>query len=188
MTAPTVDRPATSEYAPYYAGYIARVPEGDVLAILETQIDDTLSFLRTQGEAWAATRYVPGKWSVKEIIGHLSDTERIMSYRALRIARGDRTPLPGYEQDDYVRAAHFDRRPLADLLEEFAAVRAATVRLFRGLDADAWRRSGIANNLEVSVRALAYIIAGHERHHLEILRTRYAPSDSVAAAESVGKE
>jgi hypothetical protein len=189
MSASTVvDRPASSEYAPYYAGYVARVPEGDVLALLETQIDDTLSFLRAQGEAWAATRYAPGKWSVKEIVGHLSDTERIMSYRALRIARGDRTPLPGYEQDDYVRAANFDRRPLADLLEDFAAVRAATLRLFRSLDADAWRRSGIANNLEVSVRALAYIIAGHERHHFEILRTRYAPAGSAAAADSAGKE
>jgi DinB superfamily len=185
MSAPTVDRPASSEYAPYYAGYIARVPEGNVLALLETQISETLSFLRAQGEAWAGTRYAPGKWSVKEVVGHLCDTERIMSYRALRIAREDRTPLPGFEQDDYVRTAHSDRRSLADLLEDFATVRAATLHLFRSFDADAWTRSGIANSLEISVRALAYIIAGHERHHLEIVRTRYAPSAATSTAGSV---
>jgi DinB superfamily len=183
MPANVVDRPASSEYAPYYAGYVARVPEGDVLALLETQVNETLSFLRAHGEAWATTRFAPGKWSVKEVVGHLSDVERVLSYRALRIARGDRTPLPGFEQDDYVRAAHFDRRSLADLLEDFAAVRTATMRLFHSLEADAWMRSGIANNLAVSVRALAYIIAGHERHHVEILRTRYVPAGSARTAD-----
>jgi uncharacterized damage-inducible protein DinB len=175
MSVPTTfrERPASTEYDPYYSRYIEQVPEGDVLGTLGWQMGDTLAFIRGLPEAAGDSRYAPGKWSVKEVLGHIADTERIFAYRALRIARGDTTPLPGYEQDDYVRAAHFDRRPLAALASEFESVRNATLSLFRSLDAAALLRRGVANEVEVTPRALAYIIAGHERHHLEILRTRY---------------
>ncbi len=168
-------RPHEGEYAPYYGKYIELVPAGDLIATLIQQINDTLALLRGLSEAQAETRYEPGKWSIKEMLGHLIDTERVMSYRALRIARADETPLPGFEQDDYVRAASFDSRTLANLLEEYLAVRAATVALFRNLEAAAIARRGTANNVPVTVRALAYIIAGHERHHVNVLREKYLP-------------
>ncbi len=118
-------------------------------------------------------RYAPDKWSAKEVLGHVCDTERILSYRALRIARGDRTPIEGFEQDDYVRNAPFRQRPLAELIEDYIAVRRATLTLLRNLDDVAWARRGIANKNEVSVRALAYLIAGHELHHRRILEEKY---------------
>ncbi|HKG91331.1 MAG TPA: DinB family protein [Gemmatimonadaceae bacterium] len=167
------ERPSESEYLPYYHKYVTLVPEGDIVGLLAQQVGETLGLLRGVSEERGMRRYAEGKWSIKEVAGHMADTERIFAYRALRIARADRTPLPGYEQDDYVRAANFDQRPLADLTDELAQVRRATVALFRGFDAEAWTRTGTANNAEVSVRALAYIIAGHERHHLDVLRTKY---------------
>jgi len=175
MSNSTFSRPDATEYAPYYGRYIDLVPAGDLIITLSQQINDTSALLRGISEAQAETRYEPGKWSIKEVLGHLVDTERIMSYRALRIARADDTPLPGFEQDDYVRAANFDSRTLANLLEEYLAVRAATVTLFRNLEAAAIDRRGTANNVPVTVRALAYIIAGHERHHVNVLRTKYLP-------------
>jgi hypothetical protein len=165
--------PNENEYAPYYGRYISLIPEGDFFLLLNKQFDETLGFLRNLAETQAESRYAPGKWSIKEVLGHVIDTERIMSYRALRIARADETPLPGFEQDDYVRAANFDSRILDDLLAEFQVVRAATAALFRGLDEKALGRRGTASNFSVTVRALAYIIAGHERHHLNVLRTKY---------------
>jgi hypothetical protein len=167
------ERPRSTEHDPYYSRYIDQVPEGDVLDTLGWQMRDTLAFLRGLPESAGDSRYAPGKWSVKEVVGHITDTERIMSYRALRIARGDTTPLPGFEQDDYVKAANSGRRQLAGLASEFESVRNATLSLFRSLDDEALLRRGVANKVEVTPRALAYIIAGHERHHLEILRTRY---------------
>jgi hypothetical protein len=167
------ERPGATEYDPYYSRYIERVPEGDVLGTLGWQMGDTLAFIRGLPESAGDSRYAPGKWSVKEVIGHIADTERIMAYRALRIARGDTTPLAGFEQDDYVRAANFDRRPLAALASEFESVRNATLSFFRSLDEAALVRRGVANSVEVTPRALAYIIAGHERHHVDVLRTRY---------------
>ena len=167
------DRPAATEYSPYYAGYVAGVPEGDVLEILSWQLEDTLTLLRGLPESRGSTRYAPGKWSVKEVVGHLGDTERILVYRALRIARGDQTPLSGFEQDDYVRAARFDERPLAALASELETVRRASLSFFRSLDEEALGRRGVANGVEVTPRAIAFICAGHERHHVEILRTRY---------------
>ena len=119
------------------------------------------------------SRYAPGKWSVKEILGHLNDTERIFAYRALRISRGDQTPLAGFEQDDYVRNGPFARHPLEDLIEDYIAVRRATISLFRNLDEAAWTRRGVASENEVTVRALAYMIAGHELHHRRILEEKY---------------
>jgi len=173
MSATAPARPDATEYAPYYEKYVSLVPAGDVVETLETQLVETLALLRGLSEERAGSRYEPGKWSVKELVGHLIDSERVFAYRALRFARGDRTPLPGFEQDDYVRGGNFDARPLAELAGEFESVRRATVALLRGLDAEAWQRRGTANESEASVRALAHIIAGHELHHRDVLRTRY---------------
>ena len=172
MTAATT-APGTDEYAPYYAGYVARVPPGDVVARLRHQITETAALLRPLEAARARHRYAPGKWSTIEVLGHLSDTERVLAYRALRIARGDQTPLAGFDENAYVPAAECERRPLADVLAEFEAVRRATLALLGSLPETAWTRWGVANGQRITVRALAHIIAGHELHHLEVLRTRY---------------
>ena len=166
-------KPETTEYAPYYGKYISLVADGDIVTTLENQIDATLQVLRGLGEEKGNHRYAPGKWSVKEMIGHLIDTERIFAYRALCFARNDKTPLPGFEQDDYVANADFDSARLADLADEFAAVRKANVSLFRRLSDEAWLRSGTASGNGLSARAAAHIIAGHELYHLDILKTRY---------------
>ena len=166
-------RPQPGEYAPYCDGYISLVAGNDVLGALEDQRRQTLLLLSGRAEADGDLRYAPDKWSLKEVVGHINDCERIMSYRALRISRGDQTPIEGFEQDDYVRNAPFARRSLADLIEDYIAVRRATVSLFRNLDEDAWSRRGVANNHEVTVRAVAYVIAGHELHHRKILEEKY---------------
>lgn len=169
----TTTRPEATEYAPYYQRYTSLVPEGDVVSTLSSQLEATLSFLRGLSEEQASSRYAPDKWSIKEVVGHMLDTERIFGHRAFRFARNDQTPLPGYEQDDYVRAGNFDRRSLKELVEEFELVRRANLCLLRSLDEEAWLRRGLANDNEVSVRALAHILAGHETHHLQIIRDRY---------------
>jgi hypothetical protein len=166
-------RPQPGEYAPYYDRYISLVPANDILAALEDQRRQLLLLLCGRTEADGDLRYAPDKWSLKEVLGHVNDTERIMSYRALRASRGDATPIEGYEQDDYVRNGPFARLPLADLIEDYIAVRRATVSLFRNLDEAAWGRRGVANKNEVTVRALAYIIAGHELHHRRIIEEKY---------------
>ena len=166
-------RPAEDEYAPYYAGYIARVPDGDLCATLAAQLTETRALVHAIPEARGTHRYAPGKWSIKEVLGHVIDTERIMSYRVLRFARADETPLPGYEQNDYVPPGGFDQRTLQDLSEELAAVRLATIHQLRHFDAAALARRGTASGKQFSVRALAYIIAGHERHHVAILKAKY---------------
>lgn len=168
------ERPSAAEFAPFYANYIAGVPDGDVLDTLSWQLGDTLAYLRGLPAPQHGHRYAEGKWSVKEVVGHMADAERIFAYRMLRIARGDETPLAGFEENAYVRAANFDARPLAALASEFESVRRATLTLVRSFDQEALLRQGTANGYPVTVRALAYIIAGHERHHVEILRTRYA--------------
>ena len=173
MTEPTTNRPDATEYDPYYGKYVTLVPAGDVVAVLCSQIEETLALLLSVPEERGGFRYAPGKWSVKELVGHLIDSERIFSYRALRFARDDKTALPGYEQDDYVRGGSFNAVPLDELAAEFASVRQATVFLFKHLDDGAWARRGLANDSEVSVRALAHIIAGHELHHRRILRDKY---------------
>ena len=169
----TAVRPVKNEYDPYYHRYISLVPDEDVLIALDQQLSETLILLRGLSEQHGTFRYEPEKWSVKEILGHLIDTERIMSYRALRIARNDRTPIPGFEQDDYVKNGGFDQRSVSNLAREFEQVRRATISLFRNLEPQAWERRGIANDVEISVRALAYIIAGHELHHKAVLKERY---------------
>lgn len=168
-----ITRPEAGEYAPYYEKYVALTRDGDVVEILERQAAETMALLGDLSEEQGALRYEPGKWSVKELVGHVIDGERIFAYRALRIARGDQTPLPGFEQDDYVANGRFDARTLRDLRDEYEIVRRSTLALLRPLDAEAWRRTGTASDNEVSVRALAHIIAGHEAHHLRILRERY---------------
>jgi|SRR5450755_4153918 hypothetical protein len=166
-------RPEPGEYAPYFERYISLVPGHDVLAALEDQRRQMLLLLSGRPEADGDLRYAPEKWSLKEVLGHINDTERIMSYRALRIARGDTTPLAGFEQDDYIRNGPFAHCTLADLIEEYIAVRRATVSLLRNLDQTAWSRRGVANKNEVTVRALAYTIAGHELHHRRIVEEKY---------------
>ena len=172
----TIPKPGVNEYAPYYGRYIELIPEGGVLETLDRQHDTTMSLLRGISDERGLHRYAPGKWSIKEVVGHVVDFERIFSYRALRFARADQTPLPGAEQDDYVKAADFDRRRMMELASEFHHLRQATLLLFRSLDEEALSRRGTASGVEISVRALAYLIAGHERHHTEILKTKYLGS------------
>jgi hypothetical protein len=176
MTDLTINKPEETEYSPYFGKYVSLVSNGNILAVLGAQSDETLALLRTIPESQGGFRYAPGKWSVKELIGHLIDTERIFSHRALRFARDDRTPLPGYEPEDYIRNASFDNFPLNDLAAEFESVRRSTLLLFKHLDEEAWSRTGVASESEFSVRALAYIIAGHTTHHCGILRDRYLRS------------
>jgi hypothetical protein len=166
-------RPAASEYAEYHDKYISLVPGDDILNTLEKQWPDTAALLSARKEAEGNLRYAPGKWSVKEVLGHVIDAERVFTYRALRIARNDKTPIEGFEQDDYVKYGPFGQCSLALLVEEFKSVRLATVSLFRALDESAWLRRGVANKYEVSVRAIAYSIAGHELHHRRILQEKY---------------
>jgi uncharacterized damage-inducible protein DinB len=166
-------RPDSTEYAPYYDQYIKLVPDGDIISILDSQLESTLSLLRTLPEAKSSSAYAPGKWTIKEVLGHIIDTERVFTYRALCIGRNDRTPLPGFEQDDYVAGTHFNARPLDTLLEELAAVRRAGITLFKHFSEEELSRRGTANQKEITTRALVYNISGHERHHLNILKTRY---------------
>ena len=170
------NRPQSGEYAPFYANYIALVPSGDYLDILQSQLRDWKLLLGGLSEEQAGFRYAPEKWSIKEVVGHITDTERIFAYRLLRMARGDQTPLPGFEQDDYVKTANSSGRKMQDLLEEFSSVRHATISLVRSLDHASWLRRGVANQKEITVFALAFIIAGHERHHRIILEERYLPA------------
>lgn len=173
MSEITTSRPDATEYLPYFDRYISLVPDGDILSILSEQLNETLALLQSIPEERAGFRYAPDKWSIKQLVGHMIDAERIFAYRALRFARNDATPLPGFEQDDYIRGSSFDDYPLQELAEEFASVRRATLFLFRHLSEEAWMRKGAANESEISVRALAYSLAGHELHHREILRNRY---------------
>lgn len=166
-------RPAAGEFLPYYGKYIALVPAGSLADILAAQVEVTRRLLAPLDDARALYRYAPGKWSVKEVIGHLADAERVFAYRALRFARADATPLAGFDETAYVPAGAFDRRPLHSMVEEFAAARGATLALIGSLEEAAWLRQGTANGAAVSVRALGAIIAGHELHHVAILRERY---------------
>jgi DinB family protein len=173
MNTRIVGRPEPDEIPSHYVGYIKRVPETDPVMVCASQIEETAALLRGLSETDAMYRYARGKWSIKEVVGHLADTERIMSYRALRIARGDVTPLASFDENAYVPVANFDNRSLTDLVGELRTVRAATLALLRTFDAEAWQRRGTASGKPVSVRALGFMIPGHERHHVEILKTRY---------------
>lgn len=175
----TVGRPEPDEIPSHYVGYIQRVPELDPVIVCAEQIEETTTLLRPLSDTDAMYRYARGKWSIKEVVGHLADVERIMAYRALRIARGDTTPLPSFDENAYVPVARFDNRSLADLVGELRTTRAATLALLRTFDAEAWWRRGTASGKPVSVRALGYMIPGHERHHVDILKTRYGVGGSA---------
>jgi hypothetical protein len=166
-------RPATDEYHPFYADYIERVPETDVLPALESQIDVLRAAFAAVPPERHGYRYAPDKWTVRELAGHLVDGERVFSYRALRFARGDATPLPGFDEGLFVRYGGAETRRLADIVDELTLLRRANVLLFRALPPEAWTSRGIANDSPMSVRALAYSMVGHMRHHLEVLRERY---------------
>jgi len=173
MTVTAASRPDATEFAPFYAGYVALVPEGDIVNILRRDGDDWQSVLAELPEARGNHRYAEGKWTIRQLVGHVSDAERIFAYRALRIARGDQTPLASFDEDAYADAAGSDRRTLSALAAELRVVRESTVALLSSLPDDAWTRTGTASGKTVSVRALAWITAGHAQHHLKILRERY---------------
>lgn len=168
-----IARPGADEYAPYYQTYIDQVNGPDALPVLAAQRDSTARFLASIPESKAGHRYAEGKWSLREVIGHLGDSERIFAYRLLRFARADESPLAGFDENTYVPAGGFERRSLTDVAAEFGAVRDATLALVRSLDAAAQVRRGSANGKSISVRALAWIIAGHEAHHLRVIGERY---------------
>ena len=173
MSTTLTPRPGTDEYLPYYDRYVALVPDGNLVELLAGQNRDTIQLLRGVDDKRGLFAYAPGKWTVKEVMGHLSDAERVFAYRALRFARGDAQALAGFDENAYAPAGRFNDRPLADLIDEFQSIRASTVHLFRHLNEDELARRGIANNNPISVRALGFVIAGHERHHVKLLRERY---------------
>ncbi len=173
MTLDLGRRPAADEHAPYHERYLRLVPDGDIVDTLARQARETRALLAGLDAAKAGYRYAPGKWSVRDVLGHVTDSERVFAYRALSFARGASAELPGFDEGEYAQAAAFDRAVLADLLDDFEAVRAASLALFRRLDAAAWERQGVANGTRLSVRALAWLVAGHERHHVAVLRERY---------------
>jgi uncharacterized damage-inducible protein DinB len=168
-----IARPQSGEYAPYYERYISLIEDNDILATLDRQRREMVLLLSGLSEEQGDFRYAPEKWSAKQVLGHVCDTERVFAYRALRISRGDATPMEGFEQDDYVKNGPFARHAIAEVIEDYIAVRRATISLLRSLEEAAWSRRGVANKNEVTVRALAYTIAGHEAHHRRILEEKY---------------
>jgi hypothetical protein len=170
----TSARPTADEYAPAFAGYVARIGDDEnIIAVLTAQLEQVLARFATVPEARGDFRYAPGKWTLKEVIGHLSDTERVFAYRALSIARADPAPLPSFDDQAWVAEMGAGDHTLAEMVEEFEVVRRATFVLFRHLPASAWLRRGTANGHPASVRAMAYVMAGHARHHLEVVEARY---------------
>jgi hypothetical protein len=165
-------RPQATEYAPYYEKYLSLVAEENILPALQEQLAETPAFLRSIPESQGNVRHPPYTWSVKEVIGHLTDAERIFGYRALRFARADRTPLPGFDENAFVPAAQFDRVRLPALVDEWEALRRSHVCFFNNLSPAAWARQGAANDNAMTVRAVAFVLVGHTRHHLAILRKR----------------
>lgn len=167
-------RPRPGEYAPYYRTYVDRVPQGDVLDPLAREAAHAA--LLGLDDRQAGFRYAPGKWSLKELLGHVVDTERIFQVRFLRIVRGDETPLPGFEQDPYIEHGGFDGRSIGSLREEYRSVRAATLTLFRSVDPEAADRTAIVSGAPMVACTIPWILAGHELHHLDVVRERYLPS------------
>lgn len=166
-------RPEPHEYAEFYAGYVNRVPDGDILTLLSSELDRATGLLGGLTPEQAGYRYADGKWSVKEVVGHVIDAERMFGYRAHCFARRDPAHLPGFEQMDYAASSNADRRSMADLVDELRAVRQSHIALFRGLDEGMWSLRGTASQCEFTVRALAYIIVGHELHHRSVIEARY---------------
>ncbi|KOY17917.1 DinB family protein [Paenibacillus xylanivorans] len=169
-----VERPTTEEYAAFYEGYIQLVPEGNITERLELQANIVQTLLSSMTEEQANYRYAEGKWSVKEVIGHLLDNERIMSSRLLRIARGDKANHPGYDQDVLMQSQPFNAYTVVDLNEEYAVTRRSTILMLHHLTPEAWLCRGIVSDNPASARSIAYILVGHELHHLSVLRDRYS--------------
>lgn len=169
----TMGQPLETEYAPYYRSYVGHVTEEEILPVLRSQLDALDVLLGRVTPERETYRYAEGKWSIREIIGHLIDGERVFGYRAFCIARGETQNLPGFDQNDYMLTAPYDRIDLEDLLAELRLVRLSNIAMLRNLDDESWMRIGTANDNQVSVRALAFIIAGHARHHMSVLRERY---------------
>ena len=169
----SITRPNSNEHHEYYGRYISKVPEGDLISLLRDQARETDALLRGLSEDRANYAYAPGKWTVKEVVGHLSDGERVFAYRALTVARNDKTPLPSFDENAWAAESNASSRSLADLLDEFQAVRAATIQLAKGMDPEHAARIGTASGNPISPRALLYIAAGHERHHVDLLKERY---------------
>lgn len=172
MTAPAL-RPEADEYPGFYGKYVESIPGNDPVQALQRTGDEIAATLASIPEDRGSYRYGEDKWTIKTLVGHVIDAERIFTYRALRLARGDSTPLPGFDENEFAKVAGSDDRTVASLADEFAQVRASTVRLFASLPSDAWLRAGIVNKGHVTVRALGYIIAGHAVHHARVLRERY---------------
>ncbi|KON89894.1 damage-inducible protein DinB [Sporosarcina globispora] len=170
--------PETNEYAPYYEKYVSSVPDGDLLQILDDQMKETMNLVKDLNEDQAHFRYAPEKWTVKEVIGHITDTERIMSCRLLCIGRGEMAKLPGYDDNEYVKNGHFNRFSIQELLEQLSLVRQNTIALLKSMDEEALLKRGNANGTEVTARAIAYIIAGHELHHRTLIKDRYIGAES----------
>jgi hypothetical protein len=173
-------RPEENEFAPAYKGYISQVLEDDAIVALEAELNESLAFFRAIDEQASKTAYAEGKWTIRQVLGHIVDTERVMSYRALRFARNDKTELPGFEQDDFMRGASFNEVSMGDMLREFEYLRRANILMFRNLSAEAWERRGVASGREITVRALAYIVVGHEKHHRKVVRERYLSAIGAA--------
>ena len=169
-------RPAPDEYAAYYGRYIDLVPASDILAQLESQRGQFVAYLKSVPEPHSTRLHPPYTWTIRQVVGHLSDGERVFGYRALRVGRGDKTPLPGFDENEYARAPEFTKLTLAQLADEFDAVRKSTVLLFESFSPESWTRRGQANGHPVSVRALAYIMVGHVIHHMKIIEQRLASS------------
>jgi hypothetical protein len=169
-------RPDPDEYSPYYGKYVALVPEDKIVPAMKSTCTETLALLRDVSDHDAGVLHPPYTWSIKQVVGHLTDTERVFGYRALRFARGDTTPLPGFDENLYAQSGSFDRQRLDALTAEFDLVRQSHIAFFDNLSREAWTRRGTANGNEISVRALAFIIVGHHRHHHAILRGRLDPA------------
>ena len=172
-----MNRPAETEYATYFEDYVSEVNETDIMAVLRSEIDDLDVLLNRVPPEKEMYAYAQGKWTIREIVGHLIDGERVFGYRALCIARGETQNLPGFDQDDYMRTAPYNHIELEDLLSEMRLVRLSNIAMFRTLDEEAWNRVGTANENQVTVRALAFIMAGHLRHHMNVLKERYLSAD-----------
>jgi hypothetical protein len=167
------DRPGPDEYRTYFEKYTALVGDGELVTILSEQAAQLAPFYAGISEEQAGTRYAPGKWSVKQMVAHVVDTERVFGFRAFAFSRGEQKPLPSFEQDDYVKAVDFDAKPWRAILDDHAVVRAATIALFRGMTPEMLLRRGTASDAPLSVRACGYIIAGHETHHVRAIREQY---------------
>ncbi len=166
-------KPNPGDYAPYYERYISLLPDDDIISILEVQKKTSEEFLKTLSEEQGNISYAEGKWTIKEVIGHIIDVERVMAYRALSFSRNEEQSLPGFEQDDYITNSNYSQRSVEDLINEFKAVRNANLIMFKSFSDEMLKRGGIASDNKVTVLALIYIIAGHEKHHIKILKEKY---------------